>query len=299
MQCSLNRPRVLAAACSAVTAALVSVLSPAGALAGEYNGLLDAGVTSASASSNAYAANSVVAQQSWSAPSGVQFHGFAYTAATFGVANEDATGGLSAGFAGSGGSAPTDLSFPWTVDCSISEETPRTWIQSGGAVTNTSYGPFGVAPGSCNTSGDTAGWNFTNAEVESTNTGENPGTDFQKLTLSIWCARDSNCGAGDAASYAVTNLSGTFDDSSNQPSGSASWNTSVDAAKWYQTNTGNLKLDASASDPAGVCSMAATLSGPATVSATLGNQNPSVLNPGNPIGVEFQSGTDPCWTGTT
>ncbi len=172
------------------------------------------------------------------------------------AANEDATGGLSAGFKGSGGSAPTDLNFPWTTDCSISEATPRTWIQSGIQVTNVNYGPSGVAPGACDTVGNASGWNYTNSEVESTDTAISPATDFQTLTLSIWCARDSNCSAGDAANYAVTNLSGTFDDSSNKPSGSASWNTSIDGAKWYQTNTGNLKLDVSASDPAGVCSMA-------------------------------------------
>ena len=99
-------------------------------------------------------------------------------------------------------------------------------------------------------------------ELESTNTSDNPEADFQTLTLSIWCARDSNCNAGDAANYSVTNLSGTFDDSDNQPSGSATWNMSVDGSAWYQTNTGELKLETSASDPGGVCSMAATLTGP-------------------------------------
>ncbi len=296
---SLCLRRKLAAAGGVLAVALVSAFSPAGALANNYSGLLYAGTTSASASSNAYAANSVVAQQSWSAPAGAQFDGFAYTSATFGAANEDATGGLSAGFKGSGGSAPTDLNFPWTVDCSISEATPRTWIASGGLVANSNYGPAGVAPGACNTTGNVSGWNFTNAELESTDTADNPSTDYQTLTLSIWCARDSNCSAGDAANYSVTNLSGDFDDPDNQPSGSATWNMSVDGSNWYQTNSGNLKLEVSASDPAGVCSIGATLSGPATVSAALGNQSQGAIDVGGAIGAEFDSGTAPCGTGST
>ncbi len=273
---SLGRWRQLAAAGGVLAVALVSALSPASASANNYTGLLYAGTTSASASSNAYAANSVVAQQSWSAPAGVQFHGFAYTSATFGVANEDATGGLSAGFKGTGGSAPADLNFPWTTDCSISEETPRTWIENGGPVANSAYGPGGVAPGACNTSGNVNGWNLTNAELESTDTADYPSADYQTLTLSIWCARDSNCSAGDAANYAVTNLSGYFDDPDYQPSGSATWNTSIDGSHWYQTNSGNLKLEVSANDPGGVCSIAATLSGPATVTTVARQSEPGV-----------------------
>ena len=125
---SLDRPRSLVIIASGMLVALVSMLNPAGALANNYTGLLNGGTASASASGNAYGANSVVTQQSWSAPSGVQLGGFAYTSASFNAANADATGGLSAGFKGSGGSAPTDLNFPWTTDCSISEATPRTWV---------------------------------------------------------------------------------------------------------------------------------------------------------------------------
>ncbi len=278
--------------------ALVSMLNPAGALANNYTGLLNGGTASASASGNAYGANSVVTQQSWSAPSGVQFGGFAYTSASFNAANADATGGLSAGFKGSGGSAPADLNFPWTTDCSISEATPRIWVTSGGQVARTITGPHGLAPGDCNTTGKTSGWNYANAEVESSNTAIDPQTSYQTLTLSIWCARDANCSGGDAANYSVTNLSAQFDDSYNQPGGSLWWTQPIDGSKWYQTNTGNLNLAASASDPAGVCSMGATLSGPSTVSNALGNENPGVITVGGPIGEEFQYGTDPCWTGS-
>jgi hypothetical protein len=295
---SLNRSRSLAVVTSVVLIALMSMLSPAGALANNYTGLLNGGTASASASGNAYGANSVVRQQSWSAPSGVQLGGFAYTSASFNAANADATGGLSAGFKGSGGSAPTDLNFPSTTDCSISEATPRIWVTSGGQVANVITGPHGLAPGACNTTGNTSGWNYANAEVESNNTAIDPQTSYQTLTLSIWCARDANCNGGDAANYSVTNLSALFDDSYNQPAGSLSWTQTIDGSKWYQTNTGNLNLEASASDPAGVCSMGATLSGPSTISSALGNENPALITMGSPINEEFEYGTNPCWTGS-
>ncbi len=294
------RPRLSSALRGAVGTILVTALVAPGASANTYKGQLYPAATPESASSNAYAANSVVTQQSWTAPSGVQFSGFAYSAATFGTATEDATGGLSAGFKGSGGSAPTDLNFPWTTDCAISEATPRTWINSGVPVTNGNYGPYGVAPGACNTHGNTSGWNLTTAEAESTNTAVNPGTDFQALTLSIWCARDSNCSAGDAANYSVTNLSGQLDDTRNQPTGTAAWNLAIDSNAWYQTNNGTLSVNYSASDPAGVCSLDVTLSGAASVdSGGLGLVNPPVTNPGGVIGEEFLNGTSPCWVGTT
>ena len=243
---SRNRRRRLAVVATVAAVAAACVLSPAAALANTYNGLLYPGVTAAAASSNAYAANSVVTQQSWTAPSGAQFDGFAYTSATFAASNEVATGGLSSGFKGSGGNAPTDLNFPWTVDCSISEATPRVWIVTGVQVAYDNYGPAGVAPGSCNTVGKTSGWDYANAEVESTNTGIDPYSDYQTLTLSIWCARDANCSAGDAANYSVTNLSGHFDDSYGQPAGSASWSAAINGSDWYQTNSGSLGLSYSA-----------------------------------------------------
>jgi hypothetical protein len=285
-----------------ITGTIVSVVATcsslvATALANTYNGLLYQGTTSASASGNAYAANSVVSQQSWTAPGGVQFNGFAYTSATFGTATEDLTGGLSSGFTGSGGNAPTDVSFPWTNDCSISESTPRIWMASGAQVAYNNYGPTGVAPGACNTTGNPS-WDLTNAEAESTNPGVDPQTTYQTLRLEIWCARDANCSSGDAANYSVTNLSGSFSDPNSAPSGSSSWNTSIDGSNWYQSNTGNLKLNVSASDPAGVCSMNADLNGPSNVSSGgLGNQNPGVAYPGSPFGGEFAFGLNPCWVG--
>lgn len=268
-----------------------------GAFANSYTGLLYGGQTYAEVGASSYGANSVVSQESWSAPSGVQFAGFAYTAATFTASNADATGGLSSGFKGSGGNAPTDLNFPFTDDCSVSEATPRTWINNGVQVTSSNRGPGSSLAGDCQTGGSTGGWNYDNSQVESSNTSINPSTTYQTLTLSIWCARDANCSSSDSAEYAVTNLSGDFNDNNNQPSGSVSWNGL--SGSWVQTNTGNVSLSASANDPAGVCSMQLNLGGPENLSATVGNTNPGVTNAGGVIGTEFEYGTNPCWVGDT
>ena len=160
-------------------------------------------------------------------------------------------------------------------------------------------GPHAGTNGYCGiTGGNTSGWNYTNAEVESTNTAVNPQTDYQTLTLSVWCARDSACNNDDSGAASATNLSGDFDDSYNQPSGAASWSGAGTSSAWYQTNTGALGVNYSASDPAGVCSLDVQLTGTSTVnSGLLGNQNPGVTSVGSPIGQEFQYGTNPCWVG--
>lgn len=279
---------------------LVGGFAPTAAQANPYNGMLQSGTVQGAASGSVYAANSPVTGQSWTAPSGVQFGGFAYTSASFNVANEDDTGGLSSGFTGSGGSAPTDLNFPWTRDCSVSESAPRVWIANGAPVARDSTGPGGVAPGACNTTGNTSGWNYVNAEAESTDPASNPQSDYQTLKLWIWCARDGDCSSGDAANYSVTNLSGNFQDSYSQPSASASWGASVNGSAWYQTQTGALGVNYSAHDPAGVCSLAVQLQGAASVSSgSLGNANPAITDPGPPVGEEFANGLDPCWAGQT
>ncbi len=269
------------------------------ARANSYNGLLSAGQVYDAVSAQAYSANTVLRSESWTAPNGVQFGGFAYTTASFVVSDADSTGGLSAGFTGSGGSVPGDVNFPLTNDCSVSEETPPTWIANGAQVKAGATGPGGVA-GGCDSSGTTSSWTSASSEMESTNTSQNPQSDFQVLKLEIWCASDTNCSNSDSASFAVTNLSGHFDDSLSRPSGTASWNTAVSGSSWYQTDDGGLALNVSADDPAGVCSMSASVSGPSSAaSGPLGNGNPAVTDVGGVIGQEFQFGTDPCWAGST
>jgi hypothetical protein len=273
------------------------------AFANSYNGLLAGGVASVNVPAyTSLCAGCVYEQNSWSAPSNVQFGGFAYTGASFWVQNFDATGGISAGFKGSGGSAPTDLNFPWTTDCSISENSsPRTWINNGVSVSSSARGPGASTNGYCGpVGGNASGWNYDNSEVESTNPDINPQSTYQTLTLSVWCARNTTCNNDDSGAAAVDNLSGDFDDVWDTPSGSGAWNTSINGGSWYQTNSGAVGLNTSAVDPAGVCSMSATISGPETVgSGALGNQNPGVLSEGSPIGEEFASGTNPCWVGAT
>ena len=274
-----------------------------GASANGYTGLLAGGTVGVNVPAyTALCAGCVYEQDSWSAPSGVQFGGFAYTGATFWVQNFDLTGGISAGFHGSGGNAPADLNFPWTTDCSISEDdSPRTWINSGRSVSSSTKGPYSSTNGYCGpTGGNTSGWNLVNAEVESTNPAINPQATYQTLTLSVWCARDASCNNDDSGDASVTNLSGNFDDAWDTPSGSASWNIGVSGSSWYQTDSGAMTLNTSATDPAGVCSMSASISGPQSVgSGALGNQNPGVVSEGSPIGEEFAYGTNPCWVGQT
>lgn len=240
------------------------------------------------------AANNVWQQYSWSAPNSTQFGGFAYTGAWFEAENTDATGGLSIGFKGSGGSAPTDLNFPWTYDCSISEDSsPRTWAATGGPVGSNDTAPGGIQ-GYCSTNGDNGGWNYDNAEIESTNPGVNPQTEYQTLTFQGWCARNATC--SDAAGAQVTNLSGLIDDPYDAPSGSATWGGTNDGSSWYQTNNGTPVLSVSGYDPGGVCALGVDWQGPGNYYSQVTDDNPGMENPGAPIGNEFDSVT-PCGGG--
>ena len=276
--------------------ALVSALSPAGALANTYNGLLYGG-----AASGGCVEQRLRRQQRRDAAvvdgtGGVQFHGFAYTAATFGASNDDTTGGLSAGFKGSGGSAPSDLNFPWTIDCSISEATPRHGSTPADRSLSTTTGHAGVAPGACNTSGNLSGWDFTNAEVESTTPGVNPATDYQTLTLSIWCARDCQLQLrrrrqllGDQPVGATSTTPTT------SPRVLSRGTCTIDSSSWYQTNTGNLNARGLRQR-----SRRRVLDGSDPLGADHRQCDARQCEPrrrsdvGSPIGAEFESGTDPC-----
>jgi hypothetical protein len=270
------------------------------ARASSYNGLLTTNVSVSVPAFTNLCAGCVYQEQSFTAPTGVQFGGFAYTSGSFWVQNFDTTGGISAGFEGTGGSAPTDLNFPWTTDCSVSEDaSPRTWINNGAAVSSSTRGPYASTNGYCGpTGGNTSGWNYDNAEVESTNPAVYPYSDYQTLSLLVWCARNAACNYSDSGSAQATNLSGHFDDSWNTPAGSITW-TGV-TGNWVQTDNGGVKLDGSAWDPAGVCDLYMSVGGPENISSgLLGNQNPAVTNVGGAIGTEFTFGTHPCWLGVT
>lgn len=101
---------------------LVAALEPGAAAANQYTGMLQSGTVSManpgtnitgwgygntiSSTVDPVSSNSTFANDSWAAPSGTQFGGFAYTAAWFESITADPTGALSIGFVGSGGSAP-------------------------------------------------------------------------------------------------------------------------------------------------------------------------------------------------
>jgi hypothetical protein len=268
-----------------------SAFSTTGALANSYTGMLNTGELHIQlpALQTSLGAGQVYVQDAWSAPAGTQFAAFAYTAGAFTAQEQDVTGGLSVGFKGSGGSAPTDVNFPWTDDCSITEQdAPRVWVNGGGDP-GVDYG----AQGNCSTSGSTGGWNYTNSEIDSNNPQVDPASEYRTLTLSVWCARDSSCSEDDSAGGAVTNLSGYIDDPNSHPSGEASWTTSVNAGSWYQTDTSGPALSVSASDPAGVCAIGVKWSGPTAYYTQATDDNPGTENPGSPVGSEFDS-VAPC-----
>lgn len=154
--------RALVLGFSACAVLVACALTPAAALANTYNGLLSSNASVNVPAFTNLCAGCVYKDESWTAPDGVQFGGFGYTSGSFWVQNFDTTGGISAGFQGSGGSAPTDLNFPWTTDCSVSEDdSPRTWINNGARVTSSTKGPYASTNGYCGpTGGNTGGWNY-------------------------------------------------------------------------------------------------------------------------------------------
>jgi hypothetical protein len=271
---------------------------PAVTLGNEYTGLLYGGQLSITSNDQPESGGFVYGSNSWTAPSGVQYEGFAYTSASFSSTSDNAVGGVSAGFGGDGTAYQPVILFPWTDDCSITN--------SGHYWTNSSGGTLAGINGqqTCGTSGNNSGWNYNNAELENTSPGTNPETTYHTLWLSVFCqAEDCNYdgdrewGTGGAS---VTNLSGYFLDPDGEPSGSAVWGVTENPGSWYQSNGGGLSLNLSASDPAGVCALYAGLSGASNVTGgVVGDQNPGVTNVGGEIGEEFGFGTDPCWSGVT
>jgi hypothetical protein len=301
---AITRALARAGAMFALLAA-VGALGPVGALANQYNGMLSSGTLSIASpgltitgqytyagSPGSVAANNVWQQYSWSAPGSTQFGGFIYTSAWFQALDTEATGGESIGFTGSGGNTPTDLNFPWTQDCSITEsDSPRTWAATGGPVGSSYVAPGGIQ-GYCETTGNANAWTFDNSEIESLAPSVNPVSNYKTLTFSGWCARDSAC--DDAAGAQVTNLSGWIVDPNDEPTGSASWAESVNGSDWYQTNSGGIGVNFSASDPAGVCSMHATLSGANNYGSSIYGSSSGTTNPGPGVGAEFASATSAC-----
>lgn len=287
--------RLLAFWTALVGAIGMGALTASGALANSYNGLLYGGTLTITAGTANESGGYVYGDDSWTAPSGSTIGGFAYTSGGFASFTSDAVGGVSAGFGGDGSANQPNILFPWTSDCAITNSGHYWAYSAGGTVAGTN------GNSTCSTSGSTGGWNYDNSEIENSSPGTNPESDYSTLWLTVFCQAGTCKYSGDSptAAYAsVTNLSAHFDDSYDEPSGAVSWN-GINGGSWVQTNTGAVSLSASASDPDGVCSMQANLSGPENLSATLGNQNPEVTNVGGEIGTEFEYGTNPCWAGQT
>ncbi len=131
-----------------------------GALANSYTGLLYAGTLNITSNGSSESGGYIYGDDSWTAPTGTLFAGFAYTSGAFSAKSDNSVGGVSAGFGGDGSANQPSILFPWTGDCSITNSLHE-WTYDG-ATAGTS------GQQSCNTTGNTSGWNYTNAEVEST-----------------------------------------------------------------------------------------------------------------------------------
>jgi hypothetical protein len=277
------------AGCKGLLLAVAVLLVSAGAAsANEYSGMLapgNIGIGGASASSGGF----VYGDYSWTAPGSTNFNGFAYTAAAFSVVSDNSVGGVSVGFGGDGSANQPNILFPWTDDCSITN-TGHYWTNSL-SVAGTS------GKQTCSTAGNTSGWNYSNAELDNTAPTTNPQSEYHTLWFTAFCQAgtcnydsSNEWGSGSAS---VVNLSANIDDPNNQPSiTGASW-TGNNGASWYQTDSNSPSINASASDPAGVCAIGGWLTGPGSYYVQLTNSSPGLENPGNPVGNEFESIT-PC-----
>lgn len=277
---------------------VIVALWPANALANTYQGLLYGGTLNITSSASSRSAGYVYGDDHWTAPSGTWFDGFVYTSAAFSSTSDNAVGGVSAGFGGNGSANQPTILFPGTDDCSITNS-GHYWTNSNGSTLAGSNGRQ-----RCNTSGNGSGWTWDNSELENANPGTDPYTGYQTLWLTVFC-QAATCNYDSArqlgtAGVSVTNLSGDFIDSSNQPSGGAAWASTVSGGSWYQTDSGGIALNLSATDPAGVCALYGYLTGASAITGgVVGNQNPSITTVGGAIDEEYTYGTDPCWTGQT
>jgi hypothetical protein len=274
--------------------AALSIMS-APASANSYNALLNAGtLNQAYVASNIYplGAGQIAAINTWTAPAGETFAGFAYTAATF-YADQSSygsgDGGLSAGFYATGTPDGNPLVFPWTNDCTIANHT--------GNYTNGQYPD-------CWSAGNTTGWNYDNAELADMNgvgTGANPQETYTTLNQQIWCnaasCKQNNLDITYAGAGAgVTNLSAVVDDTNGAPQASESWS-GANSTSWYTTNVNSPTLTIPISDPSGICYLAASLSGGAASSGDLvaspSTSSSGLVDLGAPIGEEFAA-DQPC-----
>ncbi|MGH2861500.1 MAG: hypothetical protein ACRDLT_08330, partial [Solirubrobacteraceae bacterium] len=260
----------------------------------QYSGLLFGNVD-LQAGSQPEPGGFIYGQAGWAAPTGTNFLAFGYTSANFSSSTASSQGGISAGFGGDGTVNSPSLLFPGTGDCAI---TANGYDWSYNMV---QAGTVGGDQSQCSSGGITNAWTTFGQERYNDSPTIDPQTGWTNLYLDLFC-QSGTCSSATvpAAEAQVTNLSGLLFDSQDQPSGVASW--SGDSGTWVQTNSGSVSLNGSATDPAGVCAMNASITGPESATITsgaLGNQNPGIVNVGNWIGTEFGNGLNPCWVGQT
>jgi hypothetical protein len=283
--------RRLLAALSVVLVALCG-LGAGAAFANSYTAMLAPNTTGAVAASTG-SAGYVYWSDSWTAPLGLSFNGFAYTGASFYSAPGGSEGGVSAGFGGDGTANQPTLLFPFTDDCAIANGSHR-WAHNDGG------GGVASSGNSCYTSGATGGWNYNNSQILNVPGVGSTGSNYQTLWLTMFCqaaecSYSPSSGLG-GAGVSVTNLSGQVADPWQTPSGAATWASSINPSAWYQTNNGAPALNLSANDPAGVCGLSATLNGPGGYGSPDYVAAPATTDPGSPIGNEFAS-DEPCGSG--
>ena len=73
-----------------------------GALANSYTGLLYAGTLNITSNGSSESGGYIYGDDSWTAPTGTLFAGFAYTSGAFSAKSDNSVGGVSAGFGGDG-----------------------------------------------------------------------------------------------------------------------------------------------------------------------------------------------------
>jgi hypothetical protein len=264
-----------------------------GASANSYTAMLAPNTIGAVAHSTG-SAGYVYWSDSWTAPLGLSFGGFAYTAASFYSQPEGSEGGISAGFGGDGGANQPTILFPFTGDCAITNGS-HLWAHNNGG------GAFASVRNSCHTSGATNGWNYNNSQILNVPGVGSVGSNYRTLWLTMFCqaaqcSYSPSSGLG-GAGVSVTSLSGLVADPWQTPSGGSSWASPISTSAWYQTDTNAPALDLSASDPAGVCGLSATLTGPGSYGSPDFVGAPATTNPGGVIGTEFAS-DEPCGSGS-
>lgn len=236
--------------------------------------------------------------QIWSAPAGVEFVAFSYTAADFvgNAVKSPGVGGLAGGFV-AWDSDGNEVMFPWTNDCEIIPSNDD-WVAL--SAYKGYQRPTGIAQKEdyCHTSGH-IGWAFDNFETSNKNANFD-GIPYTKLAIRIDCNTNTSCYSGSVAEAAVDNLSAAIEDNQSSPQTSALiWTSAVSGSDWYSTTTlTSPTLGMTASDPSGVCYQAVSYNGAdGGTSGSSGNlaTAPSVVTEGTPIGEEFGT-TVPCDT---